>query len=130
LLLGRSPARAWAALKWAPVAALCLSGLGCATDTVFHGRYYFGHEARSFLPCGSGKAYWVSADEDISRVLRDRAEQLRERLGKPYQPLFIEAVGEIDVRTRREGFARDYDGLFRLRKLLRVSETVPLECAR
>jgi G:T-mismatch repair DNA endonuclease (very short patch repair protein) len=110
--------------------ALSLSGMGCATEATFHGQYYYGHEVRSFHPCGSRKAYWVSADEEISRVLRDRAERLREQRGKPYQPVYVEVIGELDLETRREGFAEQYDGMFRLRRLLRVSDTVPKDCER
>jgi hypothetical protein len=117
-------------MKWALAAALWLFITSCASEATFHGRYYFGHEIRSFHPCGSKKAYWVSADEDISKVLRDRAERLRERRGKPNQPVYVEAVGEIDLETKREGFAEDYDGLLHLRKLVNVSDTVPNGCAK
>jgi hypothetical protein len=46
--------------------------------------------------------------------------------GKPYPPIYIEAVGALD--SPREGFARDCDGLFHLRKVERVSDVVPKEC--
>jgi hypothetical protein len=48
--------------------------------------------------------------------------------GKPYPPIYIEAVGALDTRSPREGFARGYDGLFHLRKVERVSDVVPKEC--
>ena len=117
-------------MKWVLTVVLSLSGIGCATEATFQGQYYYGHEVRSFHPCGSNKAYWVSADEEIARVLRDRAERLREQRGKPYQPAYVEVVGELDVETKREGFAEQYDGVFHLHKLLRVSDTVPKDCAR
>lgn len=118
-------------MRWAlAVVLLCLFGTSWASEATFHGRYYFGHEVRSFHPCGSKKAYWVSADEEISTLLRDRSERLRERRGKPYQPVYVEVVGKIDVKTKREGFAEDYDGLFHIRKLLRVSDRVPKGCAK
>lgn len=60
--------------------------------------------------------------------LRDRAESLRAQQGKPYPPIYIEAVGEVDTKSKREGFAQDYDGLFHLREVKRVSGVVPKEC--
>jgi hypothetical protein len=62
--------------------------------------------------------------------LRDGTEKLRERRGKPYQPIYIEALGAIDAKSRRQGFAEDYDGLFNLRKVVRVSSVIPRDCAK
>jgi hypothetical protein len=106
----------------------CLVSLSCASDTTLRGRLYWGHEVRSFQPCGSKSAYWVRGDEKTLQPLRERAETLRAHQGKPYPPLYVEAVGEIDTKSRREGFARDYEGLFNLREVTRVSDVVPKEC--
>ena len=62
--------------------------------------------------------------------LRERAEKLREWRGKPYQPIYIEAVGAIDTRSKREGFAENYRGLFHLHKVMRASNGVPKGCAK
>ena len=105
---------------------LCLSA--CASDTPLRGRLYWGHEARSFQPCGSKSAYWVRGDEKTLQALRERAERLRAQKGKPYPTLYVEALGEIDTQSKRDGFAQDYDGVLQLRELTRVSEVVPLEC--
>ena len=73
----------------------CLLSLSaCASDSTVRGRFYWGHEVRSFQP-----------------------------------PLYIEAVGEIDTESKREGFAQSYDGLFHLRGVSRVSDAVPEECS-
>jgi hypothetical protein len=69
-------------------------------------------------------------DEAILQPLRDRTAKLREARGKAYQPVYIEAAGELDTISKREGFAEDYDGLFRLRKVLRASNVVPTNCAK
>jgi hypothetical protein len=37
-------------------------------------------------------------------------------------------VGTIDTKSKREGFARDYDGLFHLREVTSVSDLVPKDC--
>ncbi|HSA91366.1 MAG TPA: hypothetical protein VLF42_15860 [Burkholderiales bacterium] len=92
------------------------------------GRLHWGHEVRSFQPCGSKSAYWVRADEKTLQRLRERAERLRAQQGKPYPALYLDAVGTIDTKSNRDGFARGYDGLFHLREVTRVSEVVPRDC--
>lgn len=101
-----------------------------ASDGNHRGRFYWGHEVQSFHPCGSKKAYWAEGEEKTIQALRDRNERLREQRGKPYQPIYIEAVGSIDTKAKREGFAEDYDGLFQLRKVVRVSNVVPKDCVK
>jgi CubicO group peptidase (beta-lactamase class C family) len=100
-----------------------------AADAPHRGKFYWGHEVRSFHPCGSKQAYWVEGDETTIQPLRERSEKMREQRRKPYQPIYIEAVGTIDVESKRDGFAAEYDGLFHLHKVLRVSNTVPKACA-
>jgi hypothetical protein len=109
---------------------ICAMGTAWASDKTFRGRFYWGHEVRSFQPCGSKKAYWVTARAQTLQPLRERAEKLRDRRGKPYPPVYIEAVGAIDTKSKRDGFAKDYDGLFRLSKVTRVSDVVPKQCAQ
>jgi hypothetical protein len=99
-----------------------LSLSACASDSAVRGRLYWGHEARSFHPCGSQSAYWVKADERTLHTLRAQA-------AKPYSPLYVEGHGEIDTQSKREGFARNYDGLLHLRQVTRVSDIVPKECS-
>jgi hypothetical protein len=99
-----------------------------SADSIFQGRFYWGHEVRSFQPCGSKASYWVQADEKTLQALRKRVESSRPPQGGPYRPIYLEAAGVLDTASRREGFARDHDGLFRLSKLARVSNTVPKEC--
>jgi hypothetical protein len=107
----------------------CLLSLSaCASDSTVRGRFYWGHEVRSFQPCGSQNAYWVRAPEQALQPLRERSEALRAQRDQLYPPLYIEAVGEIDTESKREGFAQSYDGLFHLRKVARVSDVVPREC--
>ena len=100
----------------------------CTSDSAVRGRLYWGHEVRSFQPCGSQNVYWVRGSEQALRPMRERSESLRAARGEPYPPLYIEAVGEIDTESKREGFAQDYDGLFHLREVTRVSDAVPKEC--
>jgi hypothetical protein len=107
----------------------CLLSLSaCASDSIVRGRFYWGHEVRSFQPCESKNVYWVRAPKQTLQPLRERAEALTAR-DKPYPPLYIEAVGEIDTESKREGFAQSYDGLFHLREVSGVSDAVPEECS-
>jgi hypothetical protein len=107
----------------------CLLSLSaCASDSIVRGRFYWGHEVRSFQPCGSKNSYWVRAPEQALQPLRERSEALRVQRNQPYPPLYIEAVGTIDTQSKREGFAQSYDGLFHLREVSRVSDTVPDAC--
>ena len=118
-----------AAMKWALALMLSVAQTAWAIEAQHRGRFYCGHEVQSFRPCGSKKAYWAGGEEKALKPLRDRTEKLRRQRGKPYQPVYIEALGKIDTKSKREGFAADYDGLFNLRKVVRVSDVVPKECA-
>ena len=119
-----------AVMKWAAALVLSVACNSWASDAGFRGRFYWGPEVESFHPCGSKKAYWVEGDEPTLQSLRDRTEKLRERRGKPYQPVYVEVVGAIDTKSKREGFAEDYDGLFLLRKVKRASNAVPKDCVK
>jgi hypothetical protein len=117
-------------MRWAVTLMLGVAGSAVAGDGALRGRFYWGHEVESFQPCGSKKAYWVKGDKKVLQPLRERTERLREQRGKPYQPIYVEAVGAIDTKSRREGFAGDYHGLFHLRKVARASNVVPKDCGK
>ena len=117
-------------MKLALALMLCAAGTTWGADRNFRGLFYWGHEVESFKPCGSKKAYWVEGEKNTLQPLRDRTEKLREQRGKPYQPIYVEATGVIDTKSRREGFAENYDGLFHLSKVARVSNLVPKGCAK
>ena len=117
-------------MKWLPALLLCAAGSTWAADEMLRGRYAFGHEVESFRPCGSRKSYWVQGGDRTLQPLRQRAERLREMRGKPYQPIYVEATGTIDTRSKRDGFARDYDGVVHLRKVARISNAIPDACGK
>ncbi|MNC85879.1 hypothetical protein D3C83_14980 [compost metagenome] len=117
-------------MSYAIAIALLVAGQAAGTAVPVSGEYFFGHEVESFRPCGSGKSYWVAGAEATLQPLRDRAERLRLQRGKPYQPVYLEAVGGLDTKSKREGFAASYDGLFYLDKIAGVSDNVPGTCAR
>lgn len=115
-------------MKWVFALMLCAASASWASDRAFRGTFVWGHEVESFKPCSSKNAYWVEGEEKTLQPLRDRTEQLREKRGKPYQPIYIEAVGRIDTKSKREGHAHNFDGLFLVRKVTRVSSVVPKGC--
>ena len=117
-------------MKWALMIVLCIGSSGWATDRVFHGRYVFGHEVESFQPCGSKKSYWAAADETTLQSLRDISNQLRRERHQPYPPIYLEVTGAVDTKSKRDGFAEGYDGLFFIRKIVRTSTVIPTECAK
>ena len=114
-------------MRWAVALLAGVAGTACGED-ILRGRVYWGHEVRAFHPCDSKQTYWLEGEEWTLRPLRRRAERLRGRSGKPYPPIYVEALGTIDIDAKREGFARDYDGLLRLREVARVSDVVPDGC--
>jgi hypothetical protein len=92
------------------------------------GVYFYGHEAESFYPCGSNKAYWVIGRQDVLRELRSKADQLRTS-EQPYPPLFVQAVGrEASKDTTSGDLAEQYDAIFRVSRVKRFSELVPASC--
>lgn len=88
------------------------------------GAYVFGHEVRSFQPCGGQQVFWVKADEAVNQELRARHGALT---AAPYQAIFVivEGAPTDEVRT---GFAADYDGVFRVERLLEASPEMPADC--
>ncbi len=84
---------------WAPMA-------GATQAEVHRGFYVFGHEVRTFQPCGSDTVFWVKAEADISKQLREAHQKLT---SKPYEPVYVEVKGYLADKATA-GFAADYDG--------------------
>jgi heat shock protein HslJ len=70
------------------------------------GFYVFGHEVRTFQPCGSDTVYWVKAEADGPQRLREQYQQLTT---KPYEPVYVEVKGYFAEKATA-GFAADYEG--------------------
>ena len=107
---------------------LALPFCASAADTRQRGRFYYGPEVQVFEPCNVVKSYWVKGDDKTLQPLRTRSEELRERRGKAYLPVYVEVLGSIDTKSPRQGFAEDYDGLLHVRKVLKVSTAIPKKC--
>ncbi len=76
-----------------------------AQTETYRGFYIFGHEVRTFQPCGSDQVYWVKAEPDISKRLREEHQKLTV---KPYESIYVEVQGRLMAKAT-EGFAADYD---------------------
>ena len=90
------------------------------------GVYIFGHEVRSFQPCGSTKIYWTKAvSPKISARLRKRHTELAAR---PYGRIYVVVSGRpTDEKTT--GFAEFYAGYFEISELLKADGQIPPGCA-
>ena len=73
----------------------------------YRGFYVFGHEVRTFQPCGSEKLYWVKTDQKLLQQMRETYLKLT---SKPYESIYVEIRAHL-MGKATEGFAADYDGL-------------------
>ena len=90
------------------------------------GAFIFGHEVRSFQPCGSTKTYWVrSARPEISASLRKQHEELG---AQPYGRIYVVLSG-MPVDEETTGFAQSYDGYFEVSALLQSDRRFPADCS-
>ena len=89
------------------------------------GAFVFGHEVRSFQPCGSSRTYWVRAAEpEVSARLRKRHEELG---AQPYGRIYVVLSGTpVDQETT--GFAQSFDGYFDVSRLLQSDGQFPADC--
>ena len=86
---------------------LLVAPVSCrAQSESYRGFYVFGHEVRTFQPCGSDQVYWVKADQKTSLQLREEHQKLA---SKPYEPVYVEVKGYVTQKAA-EGFAAEYDG--------------------
>lgn len=111
--------------------ALLLAAVASAAwpaDTRYRGRFYWGPDVQVFEPCTELKAYWVQGDEKTLKPLIARSEQLAKQRSKMHLPVYVELLGRLDTKSRREGPAEDYDGLLTVRKVLRATTAVPKRC--
>ena len=91
------------------------------------GRYTWGAEVETLQPCGSEQTYWLAGDTAQLQPLRDRARAIAQSSGKPYTPIYVEVAAARD-EAQPDGFAADYDGVYRLQSVLGVADTLPVEC--
>ena len=94
------------------------------TDRRYDARYLWGHEVNVVCPCDETRCYWVRADDPI----RQRLSAFVERADHPpYTPVYLEFEG-ARVDETPDGFAADYDGIIRVRRILTLAPTLPAHC--
>jgi uncharacterized membrane protein len=79
------------------------------------GHLVYGHEARSFEPCGSDETYWV-----VDATQGDLPEVYRALAGAPYAPLFAVLRGTV-APASGTGFAADHNEQIRVTRLRRAA---------
>jgi hypothetical protein len=98
-----------------------------ATTTVT-GVLTWGHEVRSFRPCGGDRDLWIVGELEVIDLLAQDLGRVRASMdAEPYVPVTAVLIGEILPRTT-EGFAADYDGRFRIVAIDRVVPTSVEAC--
>ncbi len=92
-------------------------------DSIFEGKYIWGHEVHSFTPCGSDVSYWVSFNW-AGQVMQDFYEN---NVKAPYQPMYLKFRGHL-LDEKMDGFAEQYDGLIRISEVKGYSFEQPIDC--
>jgi hypothetical protein len=91
------------------------------------GHYTWGAEVETFRPCGARQTFWVVGDKALLQPLRARSAELARVRGKPYQPVYLEAAG-VQEGKATDGFAADYDAVYRLLAVRSASDASPADC--
>lgn len=95
-----------------------------AQAAVWQGLYRAGAEVNSFQPCPGNLVYWLDGSSDVALSLREYALKHTVR---PYQPIYVELVGELSGK-QRTGSAAGYDDVLRLQSVEAISLQLPEPC--
>ena len=71
------------------------------------GQLVWGHETRTFKPCGSDKTFWIS---DETGKIKELYGELTNNI-KPYSSIFVE-IEIKDMGKAKEGFPANYEGVY------------------
>jgi uncharacterized membrane protein len=105
------------------IAASALAGSSVHAE-VLRGRLVFGHEGRSFQPCGDARTLWVSArGEALERLRRGYAELAQ----ASYEAIYAE-IQAVELEERPGELAAEYDGAIEVQAVHTLSRQVPAEC--
>ena len=91
---------------------------------VVEGFFVWGHEVRSFRPCGSEEELWAVGDPEVMEPLIAAHQQLTD---KPYQGVYVRFRGRMSD-AERPGFAADFAGMFRVVKVLEIRPATDTDC--
>jgi len=101
-------------------ALLTLQDQAPAQTFVLRGEVILGHEVRSIQPCGSKQQYWLNLPEGEF----ERAQPL---IDEAYQALYGEVIGYL-APPPQDGFAADYDAIFVVTQINRLSREASHAC--
>lgn len=93
------------------------------SSSILKGHYIYGHEVRSFSPCGSAKKFWII---DKTEELKNRYERAIEQQGQD-TAIFVE-IEIIDKGKANDGFARNYESVYEVVKILNITEKGNKDC--
>lgn len=107
--------------------AVIMSSCATTNTSQLRGHYTWGHEVRTFSPCGSKQTFWVVGNEALLEPLEDKSAALAQARGKPYQPIYVE-VSAVAQGKATDGFAADYHGVYRFTSVQVVNSQSPADC--
>jgi hypothetical protein len=107
--------------------SVILTACANAEPMQLRGYYYWGHEVETFHPCNSQQEFWVVGKDLLLQPLRDKATELSRVRGQPYQPVYVETSGVPEGKAS-DGFAADYDGVYRFTAVRTVAVSGPPGC--
>ena len=106
------------------VLLLLFSAGGLAQEGFWRGLYRAGAEVNSFQPCPGNLVYWVDGGGPVALSLREYALK---HVQRPYQPFYVEMVGEL-LERRADGAAAGYDDVLRVHSMELISRQLPPLC--
>lgn len=91
---------------------------------VVEGLYVYGHEVRTFQPCGTHRVLWLQGAEDLLTTLKESHQVLT---ALPYEEVFVRLRGD-ELPAAAEGFAADYDGIWLVEEVLEIRKRKDGDC--
>lgn len=85
-------------------------------EQVLEGDLVYGHESRTFTPCGSAETYWIEGGSRAASVLKAIYEE-RTKDAAPYTPVYAVIVGSM-ADAPLDGFGADFDHALDVRLIL------------
>ena len=91
---------------------------------VVEGIFVYGHEVRTFQPCGTHRVLWVRGSDRILTALRESHGVLT---SQDYEEVYVKLRGE-ELPGVDDGFARDYDGVWIVEEVLKIRKRKDGDC--
>lgn len=110
------------------MSGLLLTGcLSKSSETKYVGYYVAGHEVSSFRACNDSKEFWLFGNDEALSQIYDESYALAIDRNAPYQPIYVEFLGETKPQAT-DGFEAEYDGTLYIETLLSYSRTAKASC--